>query len=141
MTFFIDANPIVYSATEGPARDSCLRVLAAVAAGEADGRTSSAVLEEAWHVSLRQYRGELDGVVRSALTIFAPLVPVTERSFEAALGLELSALGANDRLHVGTCMVEGIETVLTADRAFDSVPGIRRVDPFDADAVEALLAA
>lgn len=141
MTFFVDANPMIYAAGNGPAAESCLRVLEAIAAGEADGRTSAAALEEAWHVSLRDHQGRLDGLVESALTIFSPLLPVTEDVFRRAFALETTAIGANDRLHVATCMVEEIDTILSADRGFDEVAGMRRVDPFDAAAVEQLLAA
>lgn len=140
MTFFVDANAIIYSAVEGPGRDSSLSVLEAVAAGEADGRTSPAVLEEVWHVAERRYRGQLDGLVESALAIFSPLLPVTEEALTHALSLEASALGPNDRLHLGTCAAHDIDVVLTADGAFDGVSGIARVDPLDASAVERLLA-
>lgn len=53
--------------------------------------------------------------------------------------LDAPRLGANDRLHVGTCFVNGIESIVTADRGFDSVRGIRRVDPLDAAARRRLL--
>lgn len=139
MTFFVDADAIIYSALEGPGREACLRVLEAVASGKAQGRTSPAVLEEVWHVAQRRYRGRLDGLVESALTIFSPLLPVTEEALRRALALEDSALGPNDRLHLGTCRTEGISVVLSADRAFDHAPGIERVDPLDPKAVERLL--
>ncbi|HEX5526506.1 MAG TPA: type II toxin-antitoxin system VapC family toxin [Solirubrobacterales bacterium] len=141
MTFFVDANAIIYSALEGPGREPCLQVLEAVAAGEAQGRTSPAVLEEVWHVALRRFPGQLDGLVESALTIFSPLLPVTEESLKRALAIEHPALGPNDKLHVGTCQGEGIEVVLSADRGFDRVAGIERVDPLDPAAVERLLSA
>jgi predicted nucleic acid-binding protein len=140
MTFFVDANAVLYSALEGPGRATCLRVLEAVAAGEAQGRTSPAVLEEVWHVAERRFPGQLDGLVGSALAIFSPLLPVTEEALVQALSLEASSLGPNDRLHVGTCRTEGIDLVLSADRAFDEVAGIKRVDPLDPGAVERLLA-
>jgi len=140
MTFFVDANAIIYSALEGPGRGPCLKVLEAVAAGQAQGRTSPAVLEEVWHVALRRYPGRLDGLVESALTIFSPLLTVTEEALKLALALEDSPLGPNDRLHLGTCRTEGIEVVLSADRAFDRAAGIKRVDPLDPKAVERLLA-
>lgn len=139
--FFVDANAIVYSALEGPGREPCLRVLKAVAAGEAQGRTSPAVLEEVWHVVRRRFPGELEGLVESALTIFSPLLPVTEEALTQALALPESGLGPNDRLHVGTCRTEGIEAVLTADRAFDAVSGVERVDPLDPAAIDRLLEA
>jgi predicted nucleic acid-binding protein len=139
VTFFVDANAIIYSALEGPGRESCLRVLEAVAAGEAQGRTSPAVLEEVWHVALRRYPNQLDGLVESALTIFSPLLPVTEEALKQALTFGGSALGPNDKLHLGTCRTEGIKVVLSADRAFDQAPGIKRVDPLDPGAVKRLL--
>lgn len=140
MTFFVDANAILYSALDGPGRAACLRVLEAVATGEAQGRTSPAVLEEVWHVAERRYPGQLDGLVESALAIFSPLVPVSEQALVHALGLHAPALGPNDRLHLGTCAAEGIGVVLTADRGFDEVGGIERVDPLDPAAVDRLLA-
>jgi predicted nucleic acid-binding protein len=140
MTFFVDANAILYSAIEGPGRESSLRVLEAVAAGSCDGRTSPVVLEEVWHVAERRYPGRLDGLVAGALAIFSPLLPVTEADMVHALALDAPALDANDRLHLGTCASHEIDVVLTADRAFDAAPEVRRVDPLDADAVERLLA-
>lgn len=140
MTFFVDANAIIYSALKGPGREPCLRVLEAVAAGAAEGRTSPAVLEEVWHVALRRYPGQLDGLVENAMTIFSPLLPVTEEALKQALSLGNSALGPNDRLHLGTCRTEGIGVVLSADRAFDQAPGIKRIDPLDPEAVDRLLA-
>jgi predicted nucleic acid-binding protein len=141
MTFFVDANVIVYSAVEGPGRESCLRVLEAVAGGEVEGRTSPAVLEEVWHVARRRYPGQLDRLAESALDIFAPLLPVTEQDLTLALALPESALDPNDRLHVGTCLSNDIDLVLTADRAYDEARGIERIDPLDAAAVDELLAA
>jgi predicted nucleic acid-binding protein len=141
MSFFVDANPILYSGLEGAARANCARVLKAIAAGEVEGRTSPAVLEEVWHVSLRTFGGRLDDLVGKALQIFYPLLPVGEDALVHALSMSDSKLGPKDRLHVGTCASHEIATVLTADRAFDRVEGIRRVDPFDDLAIERLLAA
>ena len=141
MTFFVDANAILYSAFEGPGRENCLKLLEAVAAGDAQGRTSPAVLEEVWHVALRQGGGRLDGLAQAALEIFSPLLPVTEEAFVHALSIDHRGLGPNDRLHLGTCAVHDIDVVLTADRAFDGVGDVERVDPLDPGAVERLLAA
>jgi predicted nucleic acid-binding protein len=141
MTFFVDANAIVYAAVEGPGRESCLRVLEAVAARKVEGRTSPAVLEEVWHVVQRRYPQQLEGLVESALKIFSPLLPVTEADLGRALAIEDGDLDPNDRLHLGTCLNNEIGVVLTADRAYDAAAGIERVDPLDPVAVERLLAA
>ena len=139
MTFFVDANVLVYAAVGAPEhRDACLDVLYAIADG-ADGRTSAAVLEELWHLQQSKRAGDLGTIAEDAYELFSPLLPVTDRAFAIALGHNARRLGTNDRLHVGTCLDHGIESIVTADRGFDGVRGIRRVDPLDAAARRRLL--
>ncbi len=131
MTFFVDANVLIYSAVSSHYREPCLEILGAIARGDAEGRTSTAVLEEIWHVELSGRAGALHGLAERAYTLMTPLLPVTDEAFRLALSVDAPALGANDRLHVGTCMAHGIEVVVTADQGFDAAPGLRRVDPLD----------
>jgi predicted nucleic acid-binding protein len=139
--FFVDANVIVYSALhDSPYRAPCLQVLSAIGRGDADGRVSTSVLEEVWHLELAGRMPGLDGLAARAYVTFGPLLPVTDEAFRRALGLDASALGANDRLHVGTCLTHGIDVVLSADQGFDSVSEVRRVDPLDGPARAVLLA-
>jgi predicted nucleic acid-binding protein len=140
LTFFVDANVVVYSGVrESPYREPCLEIMAAITRGEVEGRTSTAVLEEVWHIELSGRVRELDGLTARAYAILGPLLPVTDEAFRRALGLEAPALGANDRVHVATCLTHGIDLVLSADRGFDSVAEVRRVDPLDGPARTALL--
>jgi predicted nucleic acid-binding protein len=139
MAFFVDANVILYAATEGPYRAACASLLEAVAAGRADGRTSPVVLEEVWHVERSGRAGSLSGITADAYTTFTPLIDVTDEAFRIALSVRSGALGTADRLHVGTCRVHGIDTIVTADGRFDAVRGLRRVDPLDAVTVRGLL--
>ena len=139
MTFFLDANVLIYSATPSEYRESCRNVLAEVARGAAPGRTSTAVLEEVWHVEISGRAGPLAGLTQYLYAILTPLIPVTDEAFKLALSFEVRRLGPNDRLHVGTCLAHGIDTIVSADRAFDGVREIRRVDPLDTAAVRLLL--
>ena len=77
---------------------------------------------------------------RDVYTLFAPLLAVDHEIVGAALALPTSGLGANDRIHVATCSLSGIETIVTADADFDDMRGIRRVDPLDQRALRRLLA-
>ncbi len=139
--FFVDANVIVYAATEGPYREPCVEILSVVAEGQAAGRTSTAVLEEVWHVELSGKAGNISGLADNAYTLFAPLLPVDHDIVGAALALSAPTLGANDRIHTATCVLNDIEIIVTADADFDGVRGLRRVDPLDPRALHRLLAA
>ncbi len=48
-------------------------------------------------------------------------------------------LGANDWVHVATCVVMDIPAIVSADAGFDDAPGIRRVDPLDEKSLRKLL--
>jgi predicted nucleic acid-binding protein len=143
VTFFIDANVLIYAAGGSDYAAPCQRALTAVACGEADGRTSTAVLEEVWHIELstRLGGGALDGITERAYRILSPLLSVTDEVFNEALTLPRTPLGANDRIHAATCLANGISHILTADRGFDSAGRLRRVDPLDEAGVKRLLGA
>ena len=138
MAFFVDANVVVYAATDGPFETACGDVMDAIGAG-ADGRTSTAVIEEIWHLELSRRVGDIFGLAERAYATFTPLLPVTDETVSQALALDAGNLGANDRIHVATCLENGIDTIVSADAGFDGVAGIRRVDPLDNRAVTGLL--
>lgn len=139
MTFFLDANVLVYASTEDPRSAVCNRILAAVAGGEADGRLSVAVLEEVWHLELSSRIGGISGLAERAYDALQPLLAVSDEAFRLALELPATRLGAADRLHAGTCLAHGIETIVSADQDFDELELPRRVDPLDAARLEPLL--
>jgi predicted nucleic acid-binding protein len=131
VTFLVDANVIVYAAIPSRYRTSCLEVLAAIAAGTADGKVSTAVFEEVWHLELSGRVGPIRGLAERAYRAFAPLLPVTDDIVARALRLDAKRLGSNDRIHVATALANGLDTIVSADSDFDLVRTIRRVDPLD----------
>ena len=58
------------------------------------------------------------------------------RVYEASRGLN-----ARDAAFAAVALNRGIDVILSPDRHFDEVPGLRRVDPADSAAVAALAAA
>lgn len=139
MSFLIDANVVIYSAVDSEYRTPCLEVLDAVARRMAGGVISTAVLEEVWHVELSGRAGSLGGLAGRSYALFTPLLTVTDEVVRRALALDAPRLGANDRIHAATALVNGIDTILSADTGFDGVPGITRVDPLDDRARAGLL--
>ncbi|HZB48259.1 MAG TPA: type II toxin-antitoxin system VapC family toxin [Mycobacteriales bacterium] len=139
--FFVDTNVFVYAVAEdSPYQAGAVATLEALGAGTASAVTSVTVIEELLHHELRGRLPGLDGVTEATFRLVRPVLSVTEKILAAAFDLTVRGLGANDRLHVATCQLNDIKTILTADEGFDGVPGLRRVDPADLSEVRALLA-
>lgn len=138
--FFIDTNVFLYAVRESEYQPGSAATLEALGAGTAVAVTSAAVVEELWHLELSGRVPGLDGVAEAAFTLMRPVLAVTDEIVAAAFDLDVTGVGGNDRIHAATCAVHGIRTILTADRGFDSVPGLRRVDPADLPEVRTLLA-
>lgn len=139
MKFFVDANIVIYSAVTCTYQQACLEILRAIAGGTAEGYTSTAALEEVWHLELSGKAGSLPGLTRRAHAVFSPLLPITDEAFQFALALRGTHVGSNDRLHAGTCAANGIRAICSADAGFDTLAGLERVDPLDQRAVAKLL--
>ena len=138
--FFIDTNVFVYAVRESEQQAGAAATLEALGAGRARAVTSTAVVEELWHLELSGRIPELTGGTDAIFTLLRPILSVTDEIVAAAFDVKVHGLGANDRVHVATCQVNGIDTMLSADRGFDAAPGLRRVDPADLPEVRTLLA-
>ena len=139
-TFLVDTNVVLFAARSDLAYGTaCSNLLDAIVDGRADGRTSTAVLEEILHYELSGRDQDVRGIAGVAYSMLAPLLPVTDEAVRTALELRAPTLGANDRVHVGTCRAHGIGTIVTADRGFDGIEDLHRVDPLDAPAIAALI--
>jgi predicted nucleic acid-binding protein len=129
---FLDSSIFLYAVgREHPLRDPCLRALDGVEAGTVAVATSSEVVQEILHVlSRRELRTEAVQLARWALDLVSDVLPV--RREELALACELmeeSSLNSRDAVHVATMRLNGLTEILTADRHFASIQGVRRLDP------------
>jgi uncharacterized protein len=138
--FFLDTDVFVYAVRDSEQQAGAAATLEALGAGRARAVTSAAVIEELWHLELSGRIPELAGATEAVFTLLRPVLPVTDDVVAAALDVKVRGLGANDRMHVATCLLNDITTILTADQAFDAVPGLRRVDLADLPEIRALLA-
>ncbi len=126
--FFLDTNVFVYALTSTEYSRGAIAVLAAVADG-APGCTSVTVLGELLHLELSGRVGRIDGLAARALEIVSDVLRVGREQIAAALAARPARLGANDRIILATCREHAIPTIVSADRGFDRVAGLRRVDP------------
>lgn len=117
---------------EHPLRTPCRAVLQRVADGELDAAISAEVVQEILHrFSAIGRPREGAAMARAAMDLFAPVLPITHALMRRlpALIEEYPSLAARDLVHIATCLEEGIAEIVSPDRGFDTVRGIRRIDP------------
>jgi uncharacterized protein len=133
MTSFLDAAIFMYSVGgEHALREPCRAVLLQVRQGVLDATTSVEVVQEIHHRYRSIGRPDTErALAQDVMDTFAPVLPVTHAVLRrvAALAARYPRLGARDLVHVATCIVEGIDTIITPDAGFDQVTEIRRLDP------------
>jgi uncharacterized protein len=136
----LDTTVLAYAAgAEHPLREPCARFIAAVARGELAATTTVEVIQEFAHVhGRRRPRTVAARLARRYAEGLAPLLVVDADVLDR--GLELferhEALGAFDAVLAAATVASGAEALVSADRAFESVGGLRFVAPGTSEADE-----
>jgi predicted nucleic acid-binding protein len=133
MKVFVDTNVFMYClGTDHPMKRPCQRIVQAMADGKLPGVIDTEVLQEI----LYRYRAIGRMVVgleaaRHATTLVTEVLPVRKQEMIKAMELlESDAhFEVRDAIHAAAALLAGITDVLSVDRVFDRVPGLRRVDP------------
>ncbi len=135
MIVFLDTAVFMYAGgVDHPLRDSCRQLLRRVADGELEAVTSTEVIQEILHRYTRIRRPDVgSAMARLALDLLAPVLPVTHALMRRVPDLidRYPRLEARDLVHVATCLHEGITDIVSPDPGFDTVEGLRRIDPSD----------
>jgi predicted nucleic acid-binding protein len=133
---FLDTNIFLYAiGGDGPYRESCRQVLAAVGRGALNGVTSSDVLQEILYVRSRRINmKDATTAARCAAGILADVLPITADDMLDACSLLDShpKLGLRDALHVSVMKNSHIGMLVSVDRDFDALKTLKRLDPTDA---------
>lgn len=133
MTVFIDTSVLMYAAGgEHALRDPCRRIIDAIGDRSLDAATSTEVIQEILHRAVAIRRAD-EGIALAdrAMDLFAPVLPITHALMRRVPDLvaRYPSLDARDAVHVATCIHEGITEIVSADRGFDQVAEVRRIDP------------
>lgn len=136
---FVDTAVLMYGAGKPhPLRHPSQLLLERIADGELEAVTSAEVVQEILHRFLPGPR-RVDGVAlaRATLDLFAPVLPMTHEISSAACRLAAAYpnLSSRDLAHAATCSVHEIDVIVSPDVGFDTVEGLERVDPTEADAL------
>ena len=131
---FIDANVPIYAAGgDHPYKEPCARIISMVAANHRSFVTSVEVLQELLHRYLAVRRWALGReVVREFAAVMAGrMEPVFAEDVEVAATLadRHPRMSSRDFIHAAVMQRLGVEWIVSADKGFDGLPGITRLDP------------
>jgi predicted nucleic acid-binding protein len=136
-SYFLDACVPIYAAGgEHPYRQPCLNLMEAVAEEKIEAVTDSEVIQEIVYC-YHSRRRRADGLSLAAQFLEAigddRVLPLTCADMVLTLDLlhDHPFLLPRDALHVAVMQAAGLTRIITADRHFDRVPGLERVDPND----------
>jgi predicted nucleic acid-binding protein len=128
---FVDANvPMYLVGGEHPHKVDAQRILERLAGEQRHLVTSSEVLQEIMHRYVSAGRRDwIDHAFNALRTIVDDVFAVEEADVIAAKDLVLAhrRLSARDALHVGVMRRNQIADILSFDRGFDAMTGIRRL--------------
>ena len=130
---FLDSNIPMYALGRiHPYQEPCRRILHAIGTGEIDAATSAEVHQEILHRYLSLHLGQMAIAVSERFeeavpNILAVTIPDIRRARE--LSVTYGRLPARDLIHVAVMLNNRITTIASADRHFDQVAEIVRLDP------------
>jgi uncharacterized protein len=128
----LDSVVLAYATgSDHPLREPCRAVIGKVTDGLVRATTTVEVVQEFAHVrSRRRPRSDAVALARSYARLLAPLVVVEAADLDAGLRLfeEVPSLGAFDAVLAAVTRSRGADALVSADRAFAAVPGLRLLD-------------
>lgn len=128
----IDTNVIIYAAGKAhPLREGAREVLDQVGEGTLQANIDTEVLQEILHVYYaRRERTKGFDTIDDLLLLFPNPFPIGREEIETARDLMRahSFLSARDAIHAAVVQVNELEGMITADKVFDRIKGLKRFD-------------
>jgi predicted nucleic acid-binding protein len=139
----LDTTILLYAVGgEHALREPALRMVEAIGERRLSATTSVDVIQEFAHTYSRRRSRQLAAkYARGYATLLAPLLTPTELTLTKGLGLfeRHAELDAFDAILAAAAMEAGAEAVVSADRGFGGIRGLRHVEPLS-PAFDGLLA-
>ncbi len=136
-TIFLDVNVFIYAAgAPHPYKDPCIRILSDVETGTMKAAVNTETFQEILyrytHIRLADKGIEL---CRELLKYPFTILPVTEADIRLAIDLfdsyHVLGLTPRDAIHAATMQNNGISRLISADRDFEHLSFVTRLDPLD----------
>ena len=132
-TYFLDSNVLMYCfGSDHPMKGPCKKLIDLIGRGEIVVVTDTEVLQEILHrfFSIKKQGLALE-LYQATVAICRTVLPVTLADTDMAKDILLKNANINvrDAIHAALMFNNGLENILSADRHFDDIEGIDRVDP------------
>jgi len=128
----IDTNVVIYAAGKAhPLQNEARRVLDRIAEGALHANVDAELLQEILHVyDAREERAKGFDAIDDLLVLFPNPIPIAREEIETARDLmhAYSFLGARDAIHAAVVQTHDLEGIITADKVFDRIKGLKRFD-------------
>jgi len=134
---FIDVNVFMYAAGK-PHRykDSCIHILSDIENEILTAAVNSEIFQELlyryYHIRLAEKGVEL---CQNILQLPFKILPITEKDIRLAIDLfdsfKNKGLKPRDAIHAATMKNNSIEKIISADRDFDAIDFVQRIDPLN----------
>ncbi len=138
----LDTTVLVYAqGAPHPLRDPCRALVEAITAGQLAATTTVEVIQEFAHVwARRRPRPDAVSRARDYAELLSPLLAVGDHALNNGLAIfeRHRSVGAFDAVLAAAAIAEHAEALVSADRSFGNVDGLRHVVP-DAAGVRSLL--
>lgn len=134
---FLDANIFMYAAGQPhPYKEACVRILSDVETGKITTVVNTEILQELLyrytHIGLADKGVQL---CRYILKLPLTVLPVTVAELHLAIELfeqhRQAGLTPRDAIHAATLHQNGLNQLLSADKDFDHLNFLQRIDPLD----------
>lgn len=129
----IDSNVIIYAhGVPHPYRESCRQLLEDVETGKFAACLSTEVVQEVMNIYHRRgHTREAAAIARDLLVLFPVVFDVTTMTIRLAIDILTanSHLQSRDAVHAATVVQQRLEGLVSTDKGFDSVVGLKRFDP------------
>ena len=135
---FVDANIPIYAAGRAHQyKESCARIILAIAGDPAHFMTDAEALQEIMHHFRRANRWETGREIflRFETLLRGRIEPTYPEDVNLAFQLadEGYQSSSRDLVHASVMRRCGTSLCISADRDFDRIPGVRRLDPMQLD--------
>jgi len=135
MKYYIDANIFIYSTNYQDLRHiSSKKILEEIIVGELNGFTSVETFEEIIHYGKKTKVTPITlALCKKLLKIPLQVIPFTNSILSVYLRLvgkyEKSKIDSRDLVHVASALKSDVKAIISADRDFDKIKEIKRIDP------------